>query len=32
VLAAAPAVGRERAFRQLMMYGGIVMAVVPAVV
>ncbi|QQM43514.1 SLC13 family permease [Streptomyces liliifuscus] len=32
VLAAAPGVDRERFFRQLMMYGGIVVAVVPAVV
>ncbi len=32
VLAAAPDVDRERFFRQLMMYGGIVVAVVPAVV
>ncbi|WP_336407904.1 SLC13 family permease, partial [Streptomyces caniscabiei] len=32
VLAAAPDVDRERFFRQLMIYGGIVVAVVPAVV
>ncbi|MDQ0952728.1 di/tricarboxylate transporter [Streptomyces phaeochromogenes] len=32
VLAAAPGVDRERFFRQLMVYGGIVVAVVPAVV
>jgi di/tricarboxylate transporter len=32
VLAAAPDVDRERFFRQLMVYGGIVVAVVPAVV
>ncbi|WP_432042860.1 SLC13 family permease [Streptomyces cadmiisoli] len=32
VLAAAPDVDRERFFRQLMMYGGIVVAAVPAVV
>ncbi|MFC8196289.1 SLC13 family permease [Streptomyces sp. NPDC057298] len=32
VLAAAPDVDRERFFRQLMMYGGVVVAVVPAVV
>ncbi|MFC8125814.1 SLC13 family permease [Streptomyces sp. NPDC057302] len=32
VLAAAPDVDRERFFRQLMMYGGIVVAVVPAAV
>ncbi|WP_221356239.1 SLC13 family permease [Streptomyces beigongshangae] len=32
VLAAAPDVDRERFFRQLMMYGGTVVAVVPAVV
>ncbi|MEU6222945.1 SLC13 family permease [Streptomyces sp. NPDC047042] len=32
VLASAPDVDRERFFRQLMMYGGIVVAVVPAVV
>ncbi|MGW6015401.1 SLC13 family permease [Streptomyces sp. NPDC055210] len=32
VLAAAPGVDRERFFRQLMMYGGVVVAVVPAVV
>ncbi len=32
VLAAAPGVDRERFFRQLMMYGGIVVAVVPAAV
>ncbi|MEU3089150.1 hypothetical protein ABZ703_22520, partial [Streptomyces massasporeus] len=30
VLAAAPDVDRERFFRQLMVYGGIVVAVVPA--
>ncbi|TGB10291.1 SLC13 family permease [Streptomyces sp. MZ04] len=32
VLAAAPDVDRERFFRQLMVYGGVVVAVVPAVV
>ncbi|MFI1027203.1 SLC13 family permease [Streptomyces sp. NPDC020951] len=32
VLAAAPEVDRERFFRQLMVYGGVVVAVVPAVV
>ncbi|MBZ9643357.1 hypothetical protein K8369_29090 [Streptomyces sp. PSKA30] len=32
VLAAAPDVDRERFFRQLMVYGGIVVAAVPAVV
>ncbi|GAB2928457.1 hypothetical protein [Streptomyces heilongjiangensis] len=32
VLAAAPDVDRERFFRQLMIYGGIVVAAVPAVV
>ncbi|MGW0943558.1 SLC13 family permease [Streptomyces sp. NPDC002623] len=32
VLAAAPDVDRERFFRQLMIYGGVVVAVVPAVV
>ncbi|MGA5371528.1 hypothetical protein ACPCSD_10685 [Streptomyces griseoincarnatus] len=32
VLAAAPDVDRERFFRQLMAYGGIVVAAVPAVV
>ena len=32
VLAATPDVDRERFFRQLMMYGGVVVAVVPAVV
>lgn len=32
VLASAPDVDRERFFRQLMVYGGVMLAVVPAVV